>query len=118
MKASRISAGQGILGIGSPRQEAFAHAHRHTIQAVQLCVGAAFDFQAGYHQAVEVHASCEPSVQGDPVVRHRGKLAADGIAIRPYYLEGFWKDVGTAEDLKIATELIEGEELSDGCCSG
>lgn len=44
-------------------------------------------------------------------------MAEDGIAIYPYYLEGFWKDVGTVEDLAIATGMIEGEELSDGCCS-
>jgi N-acetylglucosaminyldiphosphoundecaprenol N-acetyl-beta-D-mannosaminyltransferase len=36
-----------FLGIGSPRQERFASAHRGRIGAVQLCVGAAFDFLAG-----------------------------------------------------------------------
>jgi len=36
-----------FIGIGSPKQEIFAHAHRNSIQAVQLCVGAAFDFHAG-----------------------------------------------------------------------
>jgi N-acetylglucosaminyldiphosphoundecaprenol N-acetyl-beta-D-mannosaminyltransferase len=40
-------AGLVFLGIGSPQQEAFAYAHRHSIHAVQLCVGAAFDFHAG-----------------------------------------------------------------------
>lgn len=45
-------------------------------------------------------------------------MAADGIMIYPYYLQGFWKDVGTVEDLKIANELIEGEEKADGCCAG
>lgn len=41
--------GAGILfvGLGCPRQEIFAAEHRHSIQAVQLCVGAAFDFHAG-----------------------------------------------------------------------
>jgi exopolysaccharide biosynthesis WecB/TagA/CpsF family protein len=41
--------GAGILfvGTGCPRQEAFAYAHRASIKAVQLCVGAAFDFHAG-----------------------------------------------------------------------
>jgi exopolysaccharide biosynthesis WecB/TagA/CpsF family protein len=46
----RINAsGAGIvfLGIGSPRQEVFAFEHRQKIKAVQLCVGAAFDFHAG-----------------------------------------------------------------------
>ncbi len=46
----RVNAsGAGILflGTGCPRQERFAHAHRHSIHAVQLCVGAAFDFHAG-----------------------------------------------------------------------
>ena len=36
-----------FLGIGSPRQERFAFEHRDRIHAVQLCVGAAFDFLAG-----------------------------------------------------------------------
>lgn len=36
-----------FIGIGSPKQELFAHRHRDDIDAVQLCVGAAFDFHAG-----------------------------------------------------------------------
>ena len=36
-----------FLGLGCPKQEVFAFEHRHKIQAVQLCVGAAFDFNAG-----------------------------------------------------------------------
>ena len=43
------ASGAGIvfLGTGCPRQETFAHANRDAIHAVQLCVGAAFDFHAG-----------------------------------------------------------------------
>lgn len=40
-------AGFVFVGLGCPRQEIFAYEHRHSIQAVQLCVGAAFDFHAG-----------------------------------------------------------------------
>ncbi len=40
-------AGLVFIGTGGPRQEIFAHAHRHSIKAVQICVGAAFDFHAG-----------------------------------------------------------------------
>jgi N-acetylglucosaminyldiphosphoundecaprenol N-acetyl-beta-D-mannosaminyltransferase len=40
-------AGLVFVGIGSPRQEIFAFEHKHAIRAVQLCVGAAFDFHAG-----------------------------------------------------------------------
>lgn len=40
-------AGLLFLGTGSPRQEVFAFEHRESIRAVQLCVGAAFDFHAG-----------------------------------------------------------------------
>jgi N-acetylglucosaminyldiphosphoundecaprenol N-acetyl-beta-D-mannosaminyltransferase len=40
-------AGLLFLGTGSPRQEVFAFEHRDSIHAVQLCVGAAFDFHAG-----------------------------------------------------------------------
>ena len=40
-------AGLLFLGLGCPLQESFAYEHRWSIQAVQLCVGAAFDFHAG-----------------------------------------------------------------------
>jgi N-acetylglucosaminyldiphosphoundecaprenol N-acetyl-beta-D-mannosaminyltransferase len=36
-----------FVGIGSPKQENFAWEHKKTLRAVQLCVGAAFDFIAG-----------------------------------------------------------------------
>ncbi len=36
-----------FVGLGSPKQENFAWEHRSRIMAVQLCVGAAFDFIAG-----------------------------------------------------------------------
>ena len=40
-------AGLVFIGLGCPRQEAFAAEHRDHIRAVQVCVGAAFDFHAG-----------------------------------------------------------------------
>ncbi len=45
----RINAsGAGILfvGLGCPLQENFAHDHKDRIHAVQVCIGAAFDFHA------------------------------------------------------------------------
>jgi exopolysaccharide biosynthesis WecB/TagA/CpsF family protein len=36
-----------FIGLGCPKQDLFAHAHRDRIAAVQICVGAAFDFHAG-----------------------------------------------------------------------
>jgi N-acetylglucosaminyldiphosphoundecaprenol N-acetyl-beta-D-mannosaminyltransferase len=36
-----------FIGLGAPKQDLFAHAHRDRIDAVQVCVGAAFDFHAG-----------------------------------------------------------------------
>ena len=36
-----------FIGLGCPRQDIFAHEHKSKIHAVQLCVGAAFDFHAG-----------------------------------------------------------------------
>lgn len=36
-----------FIGLGSPKQDHFAYAHRDCFQAVQVCVGAAFDFHAG-----------------------------------------------------------------------
>ena len=47
----RINAsGAGIvfIGLGCPKQDFFAAAHRDRIHAVQVCVGAAFDFHAGH----------------------------------------------------------------------
>jgi len=46
----RINAsGAGIvfIGLGCPKQDLFAYEHRDRIRAVQVCVGAAFDFHAG-----------------------------------------------------------------------
>ncbi|HIF00868.1 MAG TPA: glycosyltransferase [Fuerstia sp.] len=43
------NSGAGIvfIGLGCPKQDLFAHQHKHSIKAVQVCVGAAFDFHAG-----------------------------------------------------------------------
>lgn len=43
------ASGAGIvfIGLGFPKQDLFADAHRDRIRAVQVCVGAAFDFHAG-----------------------------------------------------------------------
>lgn len=46
-RIERSGAGIVFIGLGCPRQERFAFAHRETIRAVQVCVGAAFDFHAG-----------------------------------------------------------------------
>lgn len=46
-RIERSGAGIVFIGLGCPRQEQFAFAHRETIRAVQVCVGAAFDFHAG-----------------------------------------------------------------------
>jgi exopolysaccharide biosynthesis WecB/TagA/CpsF family protein len=40
-------AGLVFIGLGCPKQDVFAYEHRDSIRAVQLCVGAAFDFHAG-----------------------------------------------------------------------
>lgn len=36
-----------FVGLGCPLQERFAHEHRNRLEAVQVCVGAAFDFHSG-----------------------------------------------------------------------
>lgn len=43
------SSGAGLvfIGLGCPKQDHFAFEHRGSLRAVQLCVGAAFDFHAG-----------------------------------------------------------------------
>jgi exopolysaccharide biosynthesis WecB/TagA/CpsF family protein len=46
-RINRSGAGLAFIGLGCPRQEIFAQDNRQRIQAVQLCVGAAFDFHAG-----------------------------------------------------------------------
>jgi N-acetylglucosaminyldiphosphoundecaprenol N-acetyl-beta-D-mannosaminyltransferase len=49
-KINRSGAAVVFVGLGVPRQEIFADSNRHKIRAVQLCVGAAFDFLAGNKQ--------------------------------------------------------------------
>ena len=46
-RINESGAGFVFIGLGCPRQEQFAHQHRNSINSVQLCVGAAFDFLAG-----------------------------------------------------------------------
>jgi exopolysaccharide biosynthesis WecB/TagA/CpsF family protein len=46
-RINRTGAGIVFIGLGCPRQELFAHEHYPALQAVQVCVGAAFDFIAG-----------------------------------------------------------------------
>lgn len=47
-RINQSGAGIVFLGLGCPKQEIFAYEHRHSIKAVQICVGAAFDFHAGH----------------------------------------------------------------------
>ncbi|MEO2020061.1 MAG: WecB/TagA/CpsF family glycosyltransferase [Fuerstiella sp.] len=46
-RINNSGAGIVFIGLGCPKQDLFAHEHRHSIKAVQVCVGAAFDFHAG-----------------------------------------------------------------------
>jgi len=48
------SSGAGIvfIGLGAPKQERFAYEHRDGIKAVQVCVGAAFDYHSGVRKRV------------------------------------------------------------------
>jgi len=46
-RVNESGAGLMFIGLGCPKQDHFAHDHRDRIAAVQLCVGAAFDFHAG-----------------------------------------------------------------------
>lgn len=54
-RINRSGAGLLFLGLGCPKQEIFAFEHRHSIHAVQICVGAAFDFLAGEKPMAVVH---------------------------------------------------------------
>jgi N-acetylglucosaminyldiphosphoundecaprenol N-acetyl-beta-D-mannosaminyltransferase len=46
-RINQSGAAVAFIGLGVPRQETFADTNRNKIRAVQLCVGAAFDFHAG-----------------------------------------------------------------------
>ena len=46
-RINRSGANLLFLGLGFPKQEIFAFEHKETIHAVQICVGAAFDFLSG-----------------------------------------------------------------------
>ena len=45
-RINRSKAGIVFVGLGCPRQEEFAALHKDKVAAVQVCVGAAFDFHA------------------------------------------------------------------------
>jgi N-acetylglucosaminyldiphosphoundecaprenol N-acetyl-beta-D-mannosaminyltransferase len=47
VRVRESGAGVVFIGLGCPKQDEFADAHRNQIEAVQVCVGAAFDFHAG-----------------------------------------------------------------------
>lgn len=49
-RINESGAGLLLIGLGCPKQDQFAAAHRDRIRAVQCCVGAAFDFHAGVKQ--------------------------------------------------------------------
>jgi N-acetylglucosaminyldiphosphoundecaprenol N-acetyl-beta-D-mannosaminyltransferase len=46
-RINESGAGIVFIGLGCPKQDQFAHEHRHQLNAIQVCVGAAFDFHAG-----------------------------------------------------------------------
>jgi len=46
-RMNESGAGILFLGLGCPLQEKMAYAHRDRVRAVQICVGAAFDFLSG-----------------------------------------------------------------------
>lgn len=46
-RINNSGAGLVFIGLGCPKQDRFAYAHRDSLRAVQICVGAAFDFHAG-----------------------------------------------------------------------
>jgi len=59
-RINSTGAGLVFIGLGCPRQDVFAHENRHKIKAVQLCVGAAFDFHAGSQKMAPVDAKTRP----------------------------------------------------------
>ncbi len=53
----------------------------------------------------------EPSSRGEyELPDAMNRMIEDGLAIYPYYLRGFWKDVGRVQDIAIADELLRSEE--------
>lgn len=46
-RVNESGAGIVFIGLGCPKQDVFAFEHRRQLKAVQVCVGAAFDFHAG-----------------------------------------------------------------------
>jgi exopolysaccharide biosynthesis WecB/TagA/CpsF family protein len=46
-RINESGAGVVLIGLGCPKQDIFAFAHRPQIRAVQVCVGAVFDFFSG-----------------------------------------------------------------------
>jgi len=53
-RINHSGAGLVFIGLGCPKQDHFAAEHQDRIKAVQVCVGAAFDFHAGQKRIAPV----------------------------------------------------------------
>ena len=52
----------------------------------------------------------EPSARGEYEIPDAiNRMVEDGLAIYPYHLQGFWKDVGRPEDIPVAEEMLRGD---------
>ena len=53
----------------------------------------------------------EPSARGEyELPDAMNAMASDGLMIYPYYLQGFWRDVGTIADIAAAEELMKSDD--------
>lgn len=64
-------------------------------------------------------ARLRPSARGEYELPDAlNAMIRDGLQIRPYYLQGEWRDVGTPDDIAAAERILRQEERMDDCKSG
>ena len=78
-RINRSGAGLVFVGLGCPKQDLFAYGHRHTIKAVQVCVGAAFDFHATAIVDGSRRIAVGTEVSFVVAPGHRGRYEARGL---------------------------------------
>jgi exopolysaccharide biosynthesis WecB/TagA/CpsF family protein len=86
-------AGIVFIGLGCPKQDHFAYEHRGRIEAVHVCVGAAFDFHAGIKPMAPAW------------MQRRGLEWLFRLACEPRRLAGRYLKTNTSFVLKLAMAL-------------
>jgi exopolysaccharide biosynthesis WecB/TagA/CpsF family protein len=93
-------AGLVFIGLGCPKQDHFAFDHRDRVRAVQVCVGAAFDFHAGVKR------------MAPPWMQRRGLEWLFRLSQEPRRLTGRYLTTNTLFLAKLGVQAVGGRRAT------